>query len=182
MVAAMRSATSFRVAGDLTQDGQKVGIDARVVKSGDSEVTMTVGGLGDVELKTVGNTVYLGGSALWAMTGADPASRKGKWVKAAKGSADTKKFSELTSVENWVKELKPEGTLKRVKGKQIDGLATIGLSDGTESVLYVRADGAPYPVALAPAPGAKAKGTLTFSEWDEPFTVKAPPASAIVKG
>jgi hypothetical protein len=47
-------------------------------------------------------------------------------------------------------------------------------------VLYVALDGKPYPLRIRSLPGAKEPGTVEFLDYDEPFTLQAPPASQTI--
>jgi hypothetical protein len=44
-------------------------------------------------------------------------------------------------------------------------------------VLYVALDGEPYPLRMQSLPDAKESAKVEFLDYDEPFTLKAPPAS-----
>jgi hypothetical protein len=47
-------------------------------------------------------------------------------------------------------------------------------------VLYVALDRKPYPLRVQSLPGAKEPGTVEFLDYDEPFRLKAPPASQTI--
>lgn len=47
-------------------------------------------------------------------------------------------------------------------------------------MLYVALDGKPYPLRIQSLPDVKEPGTVEFLDYDEPFTLKAPPASQTI--
>src|SRR5262249_33519624 len=76
--------------------------------------------------------------------------------------------------------LSPEGTVTKDGTKTINGTPAIGLVDsGAQSgTLWVATSGPAYPL-LVEAKDPK-NGSLAFSEFGEPVTATAPPASQIV--
>jgi hypothetical protein len=44
----------------------------------------------------------------------------------------------------------------------------------------VALDGKPYPLRIESLPGAQDGGKVEFLDYDEPFTLKAPPASQTI--
>jgi hypothetical protein len=107
----------------------------------------------------------------------------GKWLKGSAADPKLENVTEMTSIESVADELlTPEGAVKRVKGRTVDGQQTVGLrdkSDSDEGTLYVANADKAYPLLVGPDPGSDSQGRARFSNWEK-VTVSAPPAAQVV--
>jgi hypothetical protein len=180
---AFAAARTTRVVGSFRDDGTDVTMDIRMDDDGDAVAQLDVGGLGAMELRTVGDDAWLSGDkAFWKATGAPANLFDGKWIKTTTDSKDFQDFLELTSKKQWAAELlQPDGELEVVEGKDVDGVPTVGLAEVTgedPGILYVAATGPAYPLLIEPKSG---EGSLRFTDWDEPVDVEKPPAEDVVE-
>ena len=96
---------------------------------------------------------------------------------------DAQQFTSLTDMDKIFDEmLDPGSDLTRVDGKDVEGTPTVGLKDtpkdkDEQGILYIAAEGEPYPLLIAPNSGP---GGLTFLDWNEPVDIEAPPKSQVV--
>jgi hypothetical protein len=180
-------ASTVRVKGDIIKDGQRIRFDARLLADRGGAGTLTVRG-GSVRITRIGTRVYMkGDSAFW--TGiAGPAAAKlfmGKWLKGSTSEPDMAGLIFLTDIDTLMTEFFKnargetfrKGRQQRTEGRRAITVAVRGADGG---VLYVALDGKPYPLRIQSLPGAKEPGTVEFLDYDEPFTLKAPPASQTI--
>lgn len=180
---AFTAADTTHVVGSFSEDGTDFTMDIRMTADGDAVAKLDVGGLGAMELRTIGGDAWLSGDpSFWKATGAPANLFDNKWIKTTTKSKDFQDFLELTSKKQWAKELlEPGGELKVVAGKEIDGIPTVGLEEVSgedPGILFVAASGPAYPLAIEPKSG---EGSLRFTDWDEPVDVEKPPAKDVVE-
>ncbi|GIH10737.1 hypothetical protein Rhe02_88040 [Rhizocola hellebori] len=177
--AATDAAGSYRVKGEVTQDGRKLSVDAQI-KSKDvsGTVTMTQGA---AKVRRVGTSLYLQADpALWGIF-AGPAAEtiatlfKGKWVKT---STATKEFAELATIGDVTQMVQTYGTSTITKGelKTVNGMRVIELKEASGGSIFVATTGEPYIVRVELKDGA-----LDVSEFGAKFDdIVAPPADQVV--
>jgi hypothetical protein len=179
---AMKGAESTHLQGAFDDADGSFELDVRMSKQGDSVAAIQISGLGTLEVRSIGTTAYISGDdAFWGKLGLSAATLRNKWIKTSTSNKDFADFLELTSMSRWADQfLEPDGSLKVVAGKDFAGVATVGLDDGDgadSGIVYVATQGDAFPLALESDDG---KNTLTFTEWNEPFTVTAPPAGSVI--
>jgi hypothetical protein len=179
--AAAKSAKSVHMKGKITEDGESFTIDMTISDAQGADGNIA---LGDekIELKQVGKTMYIKGGPIAALS----PKLADKWIKTSATSSDASQFANLTSMNKVFEEmLDPGGKVTRVDGKDVDGVQTVGLKDNAKSdgktdeqgILYIAAEGEPYPLLVESTAGA---GGLQFLDWNEPVKVTAPPKSQVV--
>jgi hypothetical protein len=178
--AAAKAAKSVHVKGDITEDGDTFTLDMKIGETGAGGSISLAGE--KVELRQVGTAMYIKGGPVSAL---DP-DLADTWVKVEEGDPGAADFSDLMSMEKIFDEmLEPEGSITKVAGKDVAGTPTVGLQDAEGSdgetddkgILYIAAEGTAYPLLIESTAGS---GGLTFTEWNEPVEVKAPPKGKTV--
>ncbi len=174
--AAALGAKSVRLVGKGTEGGSALDLDVVVIDGKGAKGRVNTGGV-DVSFIAAGDTVYLklGPEALKQFGGEAAATLVGD--KYLSGPSDDPRFAsvkQFTDLKGLVTQLlTPNGTPKRVDGKDVDGTATVGLKSGSDSggTLYIASEGTPYPLLVEQGSD---KGTVTFSDWDKDVTIDAP--------
>ncbi|GAA2595258.1 hypothetical protein GCM10010435_87850 [Winogradskya consettensis] len=178
--AALATAKSFHVKGDVAEDGQKTGIDLKL--NGDDFIGAMTMGTAKVELLAVGGKKYMRPNDEFWTTAAGAQGKtvaqlvNGRWVA---GADSDQSFADMFSIGNVNEMLKPTGALSKGDETQINGVPVIGLNDAGEpgSVLYVATTGEPFPIQMLGAD----KSTVDFTEFGETFTdIKAPATKDVV--
>lgn len=183
--AASLAATSGRVKGSVTSDGEKVTVDIRGTADGSNQ-RATIGiGKGTAEILTVKGKYYMGGdAAFWTEQAGDPAAAKalvGKYV--AVSSADAKDIGDL-SLGAILEEMFDESELSTLE------TLTSSVDTRTEGgqQVWVASDPSGAEIWVDPTTERLVKivitgddaGEVSFSEWDAAKRVAAPPASKVV--
>lgn len=194
---ATTGASSVRMKGDIADDESSgtITIDMAVDKKGECAGTMSMGGQGKADLIKVGDTVYMkydeaflraqgkGDSA--SDTDAAVALLAGKWTKMAATGKDAKDiagFCDLDTVLGGAEDGKgsTSGTT-RGAATTVDGTPAVTLheKDGSDRyTLYVASEGKPYVLRID-SPTGKDKGSLTFTDYNEPVPAKKPTGSIL---
>ncbi|MBC9711157.1 hypothetical protein H9Y04_01040 [Streptomyces sp. TRM66268-LWL] len=179
--AAMKSAKSFRLVTDGEQRGQRTKVEMDVAASGTCRTKMDLPMVGVVESVTVDGASYSkGGPDFMKMAlGGEAAAKaaQGRWVKSPDKAADT-----TCRIESL---FTPDGLKGATRGADstVDGRRTATLTKSEQNnkvTVHVAAEGKPYVLRIET--DGPAKNTATFSSFDEPIVVKAPPASEVVQG
>lgn len=180
--AALKQAKSFRISGNMVNNGQRVNLDLKT-RGADVGGSMAFG-KAKVELLTIKGRQYIRpNQQFWAMAG-DPAKAPAvakligdRWVKVP---ADKKEFAELFNAADIDSLLEPDAKLTKGAEKTIDGIETIALVDsGADGgTLYVATEGEPYPIQMVPTKASD--GQLTFSAFGNAFPELKAPAQAQV--
>jgi hypothetical protein len=179
--AALNEAGSFRVKGDMTEEGQTFSVDLKI-KGKDAAGTVALPD-GSIKILRIGNDAYFqADAAFWKKFGGAQGDAiavlfKDKWVKT---TTDSKEFAEFADMADPEKMLKPTGTASKGDEKTINGQATIGIKDSATGtgVIYIATTGKPYPVRLE---GPGGQGAIDFSDFGATFEeIKAPAASEVV--
>lgn len=142
---------------------------------------------GNVEIISTGTHFYLKGDDAFLRQMGEGAQQllHGKWMKTASSSSTAKDMDGVCDLKELLAGLedKPDhpakGALTTLDGKRVIPITEKDPKDGSTSVAYVLADGAPYVVKVVTT-GGKEPGTLLFSDFDQPVSVGAPPADQIV--
>jgi hypothetical protein len=176
-LAATKSASSVHLKGSNSEEGSEFELDLVLSDGKGAQGTIGFGGE-KVELVQLGDVIYIKGGP----TAALGEKFADKWIKSSTKDEGAQEFRNLTSIDAFFTEvLKPDGTITRVDGKDVDGKKTVGLQDSKagdeQGTLYISADGKAYPLLIATK--GQPQG-MQFTEWDQPVTIKAPPASKVV--
>jgi hypothetical protein len=182
--AALQAAGSVRIKGEGGTGSERFAIDLRYAGA-NSTGTLGVSGQ-TIELRKLGQTVYLKGSReFWTSNGGEAAAQllTGKWLKTPLSDKRFSGLYQLTDLREAAKGiLDPDGTITKGTEKTVNGVPCIGLvSSGKDGgTLWVATTGEPYPVRIEPNPGSGEQGALDFTGYGESVTVEPPPADQVV--
>lgn len=132
--AALLSAKSYRLKGDVVEEGENLSLDL-AISGKDVQGKISAGAAqGTVEVLAVGGQQFIRpDEKFWTATaGADQGKTIAKMMgdKWAKVSAKDQDLSELFSLANVDDLLSPTGTVTKGDTKQIDGVDALALLDG----------------------------------------------------
>lgn len=194
-IKAAEQAKTFRVVADLTEKNEPLDLDLHYGSNGvDGSITMTGTKL---QIKVAGTTLYFKApDKFWKDAGGAQGTQVarmygGRWVKTPSSSGFGKGFSDFSDPKSFIGSFTKDLDGDALRGAEQVGTSTVGgtatttISDGSgEGTIDVPTSGTPYPLKLvSTATGASADaGTITFSGWDEPFTVKPPKSSLQLPG
>lgn len=173
---AMRDLAFMHVAGQVHQGGITVSVDLSV--SGKGECAGTIGvGAGSIELRsTDGRAWYNADAAFWRVEAPGQAKQiarkvNGRWVPLAGQFASLRTFC---SIDALTRAMLDSSATTRSAGATMDGARpTVRLfvqQGGTTTTAYVAASEPHYVLRMTRGK----HGDLTFSDFDESFSVKAP--------
>ncbi|MFD3664152.1 hypothetical protein ACFWVF_26790 [Streptomyces sp. NPDC058659] len=206
-VTATQSATSLRMAGRVTADGESLDIDFALNDRDECTGVMVIDG-GTAELRRVDDITYMkGDETFWrvsmdsqgmpeAQIDATIELLKGRWLKIAPGQAGSNDLGGICDLKGLLASLDEEkaepGGLVRGPDGEVDGtpVATLvkketGEETGTETsepettTVSVSQEGEPYILKMVKT-GGEEPGSMTFSDFDEPVDVAVPPAAETV--
>lgn len=176
---ALAAARAVRLTGSITEGGQRLTLDVRLVGSTGGVGTVAFGGVA-FDVERIGSVLYLrGDAAAYRRLGGAPAAAAlaGKWIKAPASTPGLGSFTAVTTLSSLEQALVPTARLSRTKPTTIRGHRVVGVADGTDgTVLYVAATGPAYPVQLRKTSGP-ATGTIDFIDYNQPVSLTAPPAA-----
>jgi hypothetical protein len=188
--AAAFAADSVRLRGSFADSGETTVIDVQLTRTG-GQGTFTVGGK-PLSITVIGKVVYLQLSEKFiraegkankdsaADINATVRVLKGKWIKLSKPGGDFDDLIRLTTRDSFFADiLRPSGKLTKTPQKTVDGVPSIGLSDG-EGTLWVDTVTA-RPVRLE-TPSDGAGEALRFSDYNRLKAPKVPPAAKTLDG
>jgi hypothetical protein len=181
--AAAKAATSVRMKGSMSDEGDRIVLDIQLGKTG-GQGTMSIDGAA-FSLIVIDRTAYLKISdKFWraqikskADADAVIAVVGGRWIKTSLTDKDLGELAAFASKPKFFDTLfEPTGTLKKTAPRTVDGVAAIGLRD-TDGTLWVdTATGRPIRLE------SSTKDALTFTEYNQAATPKAPPAAQVIDG
>jgi hypothetical protein len=179
-VSVAQGASSVRVSGSITDNGQPVSVDLKLVNGKGGSGSMTIQGA-PVQIVDVNATLYMNGSdAFWNKVGggsAVVALLHGKWLKAP-ATGNFSSLANLTSIHTLFSQLlDSHGTLTKGSAKTVNGQSVIAITDSAKGgTIYIATTGKPYPVQLAKSGGSG--GAVNFSQYGQAVSLSAP-ANAI---
>ncbi|SDK91958.1 hypothetical protein SAMN05421806_11467 [Streptomyces indicus] len=176
--AAMKTAKSFRTVTDGKQRGQRTRMEIAFAGDGRCTTTLDLPEIGRVESVTVGGASYSkGGPAFMKMAlGSETAAKEaaGRWVKGAQSDSTCKR-------DTLVNPAAMKGATRGADA-EVDGRRTATLemtAQDNKVTMHVAAEGKPYVLRIV-TEGALTS-TATFSSYDRPLEIKAPPAAQVVE-
>ncbi|MFI6942218.1 hypothetical protein ACIBI4_23340 [Streptomyces sp. NPDC050418] len=180
-MAATKSAKSVRVTTEGVQQGQKSTATFEVAPSGSCRTTMVLPSVGKVESVTADGAAYSKGGPAYmkVVLGSEAAAKDaaGRWVKSPEKPKES-----TCRIEALFKKDALKGAT-RGADSQVDGHKTATLEkseQGGKSTIHVATEGKPYILRVV-TEGAS-KTTATFSSFNSPIEVAAPPAAEVVEG
>jgi hypothetical protein len=179
--------SAVRIKGDITDGGQHIRFDMRLLVDKGGTGTLTLQG-GSVRITRIGRRVYMKGSAaFWrAIAGSAAATLfSDRWLKGSAsepGMAPLIRFTDLDALITDLFKDVPERVLRRGRERQIGGhrAITVTMTGPDGGLLYVALDGKPYPLRIQALPGAREPGRVEFLDYDKRFVLRAPPASQTI--
>lgn len=179
--AAVDSASSARVSGNIVTGGTPIKLDLSMARDKGAKGSMSTNGL-SFNLVRVGDTLYIKGSDEFYkhFAGATVAQLlHGKWLKASATHGQLKSLAPLTSIGALFAGISANhGKLENKGATAFQGQRVVEIRDTSDnSKLYVAATGKPYPVAIV---GGKQNqsGTITFGDWNANVSL-SPPSDAL---
>ncbi len=177
---ALRAASSVQLTGTVFDNGSAIRLDLTLAAGNDSQGTLTINNA-DVQLIKIGSDVYIKGDTdfLKKYTGNNTAvlnQLNGKWLK----TATTTDF-DLFTLDGFA------GLLKGGTGNQaVNPTVTRSTLDGQKVVVVTQKDGSTLDIAnTGPALPLKLDskgsngGTVTFTNYNKPAAITAPPAADV---
>jgi hypothetical protein len=179
-VKAADAASSLRLAGNVSSNGQQTAIDLSVAKGKGATGSVTVKGQ-KVELVVVGSNGYMkGGTAFWTQfAGSNGATiaqlLAGRWLKFPVNNAQFQPIVAFSDPQALFDSLQSgaSSALKNDGATTYKGQSVVALNDGAKNgTLYVSATGTPYPVALVKT--GSGGGAIAFSDWNQSVSLTTP--------
>ena len=179
--------SAVRVKGDITDSGQRIRFDMRLLADRGGTGTLMLQG-GSVRITRIGRRVYMKGSAaFWTATASSAAAKlfADRWLKGSAsepGMAPLIRFTDLDALMTDLFKDVPERVLRKGRARQIGGhrAITVTMTGPDGGLLYVALDGEPYPLRIQARPGAREPGRVEFLDYDKRFVLRAPPASQTI--
>lgn len=173
--AALQSATSFHLAGNITGDSGNVTIDMKVQDKNTTSGHLSQGGV-SFDFVTVGGKFYFRGKQLWSKISPDAADQIGdKWVGVSPDAnsdlaGQLGSVTQLSDASSLADSLGStggpysKGGTSTVNGQQV---VVVKSKDGEMDVALT---GKPYPVHL----DAGSHGKMDITDYGASFGIKAP--------
>ncbi|UWE13026.1 hypothetical protein [Actinacidiphila bryophytorum] len=192
-VADMNALTSVHVVGQEMDGDTPAHVDVTVATSGKCLATVGEGG-GDMKVISTTEYTYMkGDSTFWKAQGKDGVALgtalHGRWLKKPGKAASDPDLKEFCDLKTFMAGFTADDGAPLTKGAavKLGGQRVIPLtqhdSDG-DLVVYVADTAKPYAVKFdepgKDGPGTDGSGTITFSGFDKPLHVYAPPQSQTV--
>jgi hypothetical protein len=178
-VTAMRAASSVHVKLHTKGASSIIDLDFVVAKAG-GRGTIGDGVAGVAHLLRVKSKVWMSGDLrFWTTSGAkNPAALVGKWVAVTGTDAKSTALRNYTTVSFWAGSIAGLKATKRVAGRVVRHLPTVGLLAG-DTTVYVAATGRPHPLLLVN--NTLPSDTVALYDWNKRVTFTPPAAKLIVK-
>ncbi|HEY2553251.1 MAG TPA: hypothetical protein VGI64_22020 [Streptosporangiaceae bacterium] len=183
MRAAVQSATSVHVTGQLVADGRPLALDLGMHSSGQLAGTITTQGVPLTIIDTGGKGYVKATPAFLALLRQSPAVCKlicGKYVltTGAKEEQLTSSLGMRSLLGALTRRQSP--AITSAGTTTVNGAAARVLRGADGSTLAVAARGAPYPLRVTAAPARGREGSLEFSQWNSVPLPAAPPAAKVI--
>jgi hypothetical protein len=174
---AVSSARSVHMAGNGMAQGQAASLDLSLVRGPKASGKMRVFG-GSLDLIRVRKNVYMRGDrSFWRNFGRSQlklAVLADRWVAAPASVPAFKGIASFTDMSGLASMLDEQGNVVNEGVRTFRGQKVVALRDATEGgTLYLRAIGAPYPVAIVGSEKGQAE-TIVFDRWNQAVVVRAP--------
>ncbi|AWT47203.1 MULTISPECIES: hypothetical protein [Streptomyces] len=191
-VTATRDATSLRMAGKVSVNGQPLTVDFHVDTQKNCKGRMTAD-QGSAEVIHAGQATYVkGDKGFWAGASQNSGSQEkqaqalsGRWVKVPVGDAHTTGLCDkqgfLADMDSDKSERKgmTKGDVTTVNGRK--AMALQKKKGGETITMFVATEGKPYILKLVQS-GGQNPGTVVFSDYEKPVSATPPPAGQVIDG
>lgn len=178
--AAIEAATSVAIKGGGEQDGTRTFVDLIGTLDETSYHLLMTQGDATFEIIAVGSDFYLkANEAFFTQIGADPADMQyaDKWVTGESVGASNLDMNPTSLLGSLSMGLAADGLSPEVTSGTVDGqdVFIVTNAEGATSGQYsIAADGSWLPVKFTAA-----DVEFTFSQWNQPVTVEAPPSDQV---
>ncbi|MFJ8665018.1 hypothetical protein [Streptomyces sp. NPDC093600] len=192
-VTATQSATSLRMAGRVTSDGQPVDIDLALNDKNECTGQMKIKG-GTADLRQAAKITYLkGDEPFWRASMASrgtPQQRadatvellKDRWLKITPGQSGTSDLSEVCDLKKLLDDMGDEPAerkgLTRGPDAEVEGTPVATLvkkkPGGETTTVSVSQEGKPHILKMVKT-GGDEPGSIVLSDYDKPVKVVVPP-------
>lgn len=171
---AASTARSVRLSGSVTTNGSQLGLDLAIRQGKAVAGSLTLQG-DPANVVVIGSQVYFAASAAYYQSQGEPANLAnaldGKWVKLPKNQG--KDFARFESLKLLLGDLgHPKGGLSKAGTSTVEGMAVVLVTSSKGGTVAVSSHGTPFPLQLLA--GSAGSGSLTFSGWNKPVTIKKP--------
>jgi len=171
--AALKSATSFHLAGNINDGGNNIVLDMKVQDKDTTSGHMTTGGL-SFDFVTAGGTFYFRGKQLWAKVNPGVADQIGdKWVSVSSSdqlASQVDQVTQLADASQLADSLGSAGGPYTKGGTSTVNGQSVVVVKSKDGSLDVALSGKPYPVHL----DGGSHGKLDITEYGGSFGIKAP--------
>ncbi len=179
-VAALGTAKSFSMKGEIDTEGEKIAIDLKVAGK-DVLGALTLDG-NKIELLRVGDQNFMRPDAgAWKTLGGESGETisklmGNKWAKLSSSDADYQSFFDIADPAEL---LKPDGKITKGDTKTVNGTKAVGVVQSGEDggTLWVATTGEAYPLTLE---GPSGQGQVAFGDFGATFDEIKAPADADV--
>ncbi|MGW2373508.1 MULTISPECIES: hypothetical protein [Kitasatospora] len=193
---ALAGATALRISGTMADADGKMEMDLSMDKKGQCLGTVTLPGMGKIDIIGDGKASYLKGdptflAAMAGQTGDKNGAQvaellKGRYLTGFDSDPQMKMMTSFCSLSDFSKQIVDGKTDKAEKGVagNVNGVKTFSLkvtdSSGEQSTLQIATEGKPYLVQVETVSAKDGNTTINFSDFDKPLTVQAPPADNVI--
>lgn len=178
----MAEVKSLRMAGELTSDGEKTGLDISVDTDGNCTGELSVGGASAQILQNKEGTFMKADETFWKGTAGESADQilallGDKWAKIPTESAG---FDEFCDLDNLLEEFTEDDDddVKAEKGEvtELDGEEVLEITseeDGATTTALITTEGKHYFVKVSQE-GGDEPGEFTFSDFNKKVDAESP--------
>ena len=181
----MKVLDTVRIAGNVVEGGERIGVDLTITSTGDCAGTIAVGG-GSAQLRRIGaDTWFKADEDFWiASTDAD----QGPFIASAVGDRwvlfppqEAEEFASVCDLDELLEATSSTMAVQTLGTGSVDGQDVVKVdtgettSSGEPSVASVAVGEPHYILRL----DGGSEGSFGFSAFDEPFTTEAPPSSDV---
>lgn len=190
---ALTTATAFHMKGSGTDNGSPLGFDVHY-GANSSDGSISFSGL-TVQLRYVAPDIYMkGGEAFWRQvagigSSASASDRRklallrDKWVHLPPNTPGLSQLGDFAIRSKFLAQAasSPENsTFSKGPSKIVNGVAAVSFVDDKDgTVIYVPADGTPYPIRIEDH--SASGGSFDLTDWNVPFTAPRPSAADVVE-
>ncbi len=186
---AATSAKSVHVIGQIAQSSGNTAFDLKLTDQPGATGTIELGG-GKVEIVRIGGDVYFKADEKTLASGLGGNGSElaklvaGRYIKGPLTDPRLTGFTQLTSLKDFTANvLDPSGSISRVDGKPVGGVATVGLRNDSKAnggTLYVADEGEPFPLLIEALTGRSDTGNLQMKEWNADVVIAPPPPDQVI--